>query len=510
MDWARDQLGQLVHASQGGNLSYRVLSCPLCRERVYRRAGQQRRAHFAHFSHRAKPECENYHPSESHSVAGPSPYREGGQSDAPVSAPQVAILLEVNDDKVAMYLRLPAFPGIANSEEAVELRTGLGIRRYSVTALCRSRIVPVTLRLPLVTVVASSPPGVSGATKEVIEAGVSAFRSNGNFFRFGESGRRLLGVNEPLEWGERYSLLTQRRLPSASGVFGIDCEVTYEQAGWVLYEITLPSLDWAATNEAKGAIERYLNRRIVLPRPRAHFISPPPHHVEIDGTHVFPEGTQEVVLWTGGPGDIYIQSISSRARFQIERDNETCRLSISGDETFEFTVQLNGRDVAMGRMESCPIFMPSGVQVLVDGRALDIFRGDLPDIVRAREQPKLKIAFPSERVARLFELAEANWKREGAAPTFTSFSREPGFDAKNFGSLAHPPAVSVNDELAGADGQLVARQVWIAGLIARLSEGAIAYQHGEQAHPTLGPHRLRIYDPELEWLRPYVAFAWSD
>lgn len=510
MDWARDQLGQLVHASQGGNLSYRVLSCPLCRERVYLRAGHQRRAHFAHFGYRAKPECENYHPSESHSRAGTSPYRKSDQSDAPVSAPQVAILLEVNDDRPAMYLRLPAFPGIANSDEAVELHTGLGIRRYSVTTLCRSRIVPVTLRLPLVTVVASSPLGVSGATKEVIEAGVSAFRRDGNFFRFGETGRRLLGINEPLEWGERYSLLTQRRLPSASGVFGIDCEVASEQAGWVLYQIILPSLDWAATNEAKGAIERYLNRAIVPPRPRAHFIRPPPHHVEIDGTHVFPEGTQEVVLRTVGPGDVYIQSISSGARFQSERDNETCRLSISGDETVEFTVQLNGRDVAMGRMEPCSIFMPRGVQVLVDGRALDIFRGDLPDIVLAREQLKLTIAFPSERVARLFELAEANWKREGAAPTLTSVSREPSFDAKNFGSLANSPAVSVDNERAGVDDQVIARQVWIAGLIVRLSEGVIAYQHGKQAHPAIGLHRPRIDDPELEWLRPYVAFAWPD
>lgn len=509
MDWARDQLGQLVHASQTGSLSYYVLSCPLCREPVYRRAGQQRRAHFAHFSNRAKPECENYHPPAPYNSAASLPNVDARYSGSQPNVPPAAILLDLNDDRVAIYVRLPAFPGVADSEESIEIRSGLGVRTYSLRSLCRSRIIPVTLRLPLVEVFTSSISGASGDAKAVVEAGINAFRKEGNFFRIGESAGRLLAPDEPLEWGDRYNLLTQRRLPSESRVFGVNIEVVYEKREWLLYEVTLPSLEWAIPNQAKGAIERYLNRRLSPPRQKAYFIDPPPHHIELDGTHVFPDGTQQVVLRTVGVDDIRIQSIGSSERFHIEREQEICRISIAEGEIGDFAIQANGRDLVLGRVEPCPVFSPRGVQVLVDSQPFDIFCGDLPSVVRNRAQQKIEITFPAERVARLFEMTEGVWKTESASLTFSTRSREPSFDAKNFGSLTLPFAELVGTELTEADDQLTARRIWISGLLTRFAEGG-ATLYRVQACSAENATPLRIDDPETEWLRPYVAVAWPN
>ena len=75
MDWARDQLGHLIDAAGKGLFSY-GLNCPTCAEPVFRRAGSQRRPHFAHYSFGAKPGCELYRPVFATDAPLPHVFRE--------------------------------------------------------------------------------------------------------------------------------------------------------------------------------------------------------------------------------------------------------------------------------------------------------------------------------------------------------------------------------------------------------------------------------------------------
>ena len=63
MEWAIDQLGNLVTAAAVGGLSY-SLRCPCCQQAVFRKRGPYRRAHFSHYSDGGSAECEEYHPGQ--------------------------------------------------------------------------------------------------------------------------------------------------------------------------------------------------------------------------------------------------------------------------------------------------------------------------------------------------------------------------------------------------------------------------------------------------------------
>lgn len=132
MDWARDQLGNLVHASQRGLFSY-GLSCPTCGEPVRRRAGPQRRPHFAHYSYSAKPECENYHPSL-HTPATSGARHLWPNEQAAPSRPslQGGLFLEcVDRGNYTLYLKLPQISAETATAGAIEIHSGLGTRTYT-------------------------------------------------------------------------------------------------------------------------------------------------------------------------------------------------------------------------------------------------------------------------------------------------------------------------------------------------------------------------------------------
>ena len=209
MDWARDQLGNLVNASQQGLFSY-GLSCPTCGEPVRRRAGPERRPHFAHYSYRAKPECESYHPSRSTaSTYGTRHVQPNEHAASSGTAFQGGIFLDrTGVGSYSLYLKLPQLPdGVGTGE--IEIRSGLGVKTYTAPQLQRRRLVRVTPQFPLLDVIIR---GNMFTVEAAIRNEVKSFRESGNFFRIGEAGNRLLVPDEPLEWGERYWLVTQQAL----------------------------------------------------------------------------------------------------------------------------------------------------------------------------------------------------------------------------------------------------------------------------------------------------------
>ncbi len=324
MNWARDQLGKLIHASERGLLSYGFI-CPTCGEPVRRRSGQERRAHFAHYSYSAKPECEFYHPSFGTGMAGLSQVLDTFQSLPSSPFSQGGLYLERTESTdYSLYLKLPRLSANTGSVGEIEIKSEFGERSYTAAQLERSRYVRVLPRLPLAEVAGS---GDLAQLAMIINSVISRFRASNNYFH-DESGG-LLAPDEPIEWGERYRLVTQTALGSTPTGSKPEIELSAARSGWYYYEIGVPTLDQIRDKSQRDVISRFLERNIIAPRARACFIDPTAHHVEPDGTHVFPETTERMILRRTGnrSTNITISTVNMSAAIVSDIDDEWCEIS---------------------------------------------------------------------------------------------------------------------------------------------------------------------------------------
>lgn len=506
MDWARDQLGDLVHASQRGLLSY-GLSCPTCGEPVRRRAGTHRRPHFAHYSYSAKPECENYHPSL-HTPAMSGARHFGRDEQAAPSRPslQGGLFLEsAGQGNYSLYLKLPQLSAETAAAGAIEIRSGLGTRTYTASQLQRPRFVPVVPRLPLAEVIAV--PELA-AIEAAIRAQLERFRSADNYFRASEVGGRLLASEEPLEWGERYWLLTQQTLGRVPEGLGLEMESDVERQGWHLYEFALPAFAHMGSESRIESLAGYLGRTIRSPRVRAYFIDPPPHHIEPDGTHVFPETTERIVLRRTGHSGLSVQGDPQAVSSAIVRDLADEWVEITGIGPGDFTVLLDGREELLGRVAECGLFQPRGVRVAVGDRIWELFEPELREVIQQGLPECVRIECPSQRVADRLGLASEVWAREGTCFNLYGVPHDP-VDAENFGTLTWPVSEEAGTEPPVADAETRARRIWLEGLVARLYGSDMLMQLRKEWNEASRAHNSNSAVRELAWLRPYIQLARS-
>lgn len=497
MDWAKDQLGNPVRASERGLFSY-AFYCGGCGARVFRKAGPERRPHFAHYGHSGR-ECEDYHPSSG------LPPRTLGRGSRGVPASRTALLrsgllLEPSSGGYLLTLKLPRMPSGPVGIGEIEVRSGFGVRTYTASQLQRPQFVPLIPGLPLVEVIGSS--DLEGVANAIV-ADVSGFRSSDNYFRASDGGGgRLLGAEEPLEWGERYRLLTRKALvapPLKLSVLELE-----SRRGWFTYDVGLPA---PAVDSAESAvIADYLRKRIDNPRARLFLVDPPAHHIETDGTHVFPLGTGDLTFRRTAVCDVSIEGSIEGAKTAHVRVLDDERVEITDVGGGDFNILVDGCEEFLGRIEECELFRPAGVRVVVGNRAWEIFEPGLRSAVQNRSEEILRIDCPTLRIAEYVELG-GEWAREGATLTLLEALRHPAIDAGNFGALTWPVTRSISTKAPPNDAQALARRAWLEGIAARFG-GAEALvplrsQWGEApandfAALTLG---------ELEWLRPHIQVA---
>lgn len=504
MDWAQDQLGKLIDASQSGIFSF-GLFCPTCGEPVRKRVGTHRRPHFAHYSYSAKPECENYHPSRG-TTATRVPGGTGGEEHAMASGPSLSSGLFLGPKKwggYSLYLKLPQLPASTEDVGGIEIHTGLGVRHYRTSELQRPRSVPVIPQLPIAKVMVT---GDLGTTAMVIRAHVDRFLDSGNYFYGSESGGRLLVPEEPLEWGESYRLLTQWVLGPVLECDGLQVTLTEKLCDWYVYEITLPTLAQAESKSGKEALSRDLGRMIRAPRAHVYFVDPPPHHIEPDGTYVFPATVERITLRRTGSCRINIRQSAQVGTVAIVTDLADEWVEITGIGTGDFTVLLDDREELLGRMGECDFFKPRGVGVSVNGRTWELFEPELRKITQSGLQEDLLVECPSLRVAEHLSFAQPLWVREGAY--FTCHIKPCSFvDAGNFGALTWPVPEQAGIQPFPIDTQTYARRAWLEGLVLSLY-GADTLMHIRKLWDTsLSTSYYESVPYELSDLYPHIQFA---
>lgn len=136
-----------------GGISGFGLTCPCCSEPVLRRAGGARRPHFAHYNHRAKPDCENYFPSQDNAVmsllgAGVRGLPSRRQRES-LSCGLFLAAAVGQCASLTLWLRIPPCDLEAPAAGRLEIRSGFGFRTYQLAELSATRLVPMAPQFPL-------------------------------------------------------------------------------------------------------------------------------------------------------------------------------------------------------------------------------------------------------------------------------------------------------------------------------------------------------------------------
>ena len=495
MDWARDQIGNLVHATQRGIFSY-GLTCPACGQPVRKRAGVERRPHFAHYSYSAKPECENYYPTSQSSTSG---VQRSKESSTRKEFEQGSIFLEHNErGGFSLYLKLPQLPDGMDGLGEIEICSSFGVRLYRAFQLKRPRLAPVIPEVPLVEVRSSGDLTAFGSAIKLL---VEGFRNSDNYFAVNGTVGRLLSPKEPLEWGESYWLLTKyplRQMPT-----DIRLKVNSEglQRGWYTYRIDLPCFSQVPSESEKVVLAGFLGRTLKHPRARAYFVDPPPHHIGPDGTHIFPEGTERILIRRTEANDIFIEGSPqavSAASVQYLTDEWA---EIRGMGAGDFAIHLDGGERLFGRIDECELFQPRGVRVAFGDDTWEIFEPKFKDSIQERLREGLRIECPSQRVADSLALGQEVWAQKGTCYEFCG-TTSCDVDAANFGTLIRPvqEAQKSSPGLMTSDPQVMARRAWLDGVVARYYGPGVMILGPEK--PTGGNRGIALRD--LAGLRPHI------
>ena len=504
MDWANDQLGRLVHAADRHLFAY-GFRCPTCGEPVRLRAGVQRRAHFAHYSHSPKPDCEEYHPSvyPAPIFRPTAPVMQRPRSFHRLSLQGGVFLGREDSGRFSLHLKLPRLKDDSGVEGQLRVQSALGIRTFSAAQLLRPQFMRVSPQVPLVEVVGSEDMEEAAAA---IEQDIALFRASGNFFAGTESAR-LLAADEPLEWGETYRLLTQRPLAPAPAEIGCELLASAGTKGWFIYQLDLPLLQEGQAAHIGGIVSHFTGRAVRMPSARAYIVDPMPHHVALDGAYVYPFAPTRLLLRRTGAVSLELNGSARSDTTQLVDSGEW--IEVHGLAEGEATIRGNDQIVASVRIEECPLFDPQGVEISIGSESWRLFDSRVREVL-AKPSATVTIQSPTSRIADAVALDRTQWRQRGTHHVLLDGIEKPAIDAGNFGRvtwetpLSQPDVATPEDRPVAADS--VAR-LWIEGLVGRvagwpgIAQVRQLWDHGQyERAPVLATH---------PWLRPYISAALS-
>ncbi len=445
MDWAKDYRGTVVRAQRGVYFGY-VMSCPTCGEPVHFRQGAMRRPHFAHYSHRAKPDCELYHP--------PSGVLNRVKSQAASKAESLyprrdsllcGLFLSYRQELSTFELsvRIPSLPFSTEQTGSLWIQHKTGLKEFTIAQLSKVHTLTVTPEVPLLE---------CGAERDLlplsdhINEQTSLFSANMNLFSVSEGRGRMLFENEPLEWGGKYWIVSADSiLPPENILAYIECTLRGALANWKVYEVELPSTFNASKfNSVKEGISAFFNRAIRGRRPRACIVHPLPHHIGVDGAYIYPDSPGVLVVQITPSHEISVEGAAEsigNARFRIVTDE---RVQIEGlrlkDQ--DITILIDGIEQVVVRVEECCLIQPNGIELTSEDLLwnlvsyVDIKQTDL----YARE---IRVICSNDRLARYVEEVNEGLQFDGLIGTMPENSEKTVL-AEGFGEIR--PARSKTDD----------------------------------------------------------------
>jgi hypothetical protein len=469
MHWARDHFKNLVSADQVGMQSLGLV-CPTCGEPVRRRAGTERTPHFAHYSHRAKPDCENYFPSfyptsgsiSSRIIRAPFPHQRSLSCG-------LFLMRNLGTDSWSLALRIPQLEDLKNG--FLEIQSGLGTKALTHNQLNKRRLVRLSPKVPLAAISGTDD---FSALAEHARTQIGAFSLSGNVFQGGDAAGRFIFPEEPLDWGTSYRIVSETpQHPSGKIVELLNWTTSGRLGSWHVFEAQLPKDPKTFPESATVELTDFFKRQIRPARPLLHVASPWPHHIDADGAYVYGEFPARLLLRSTLDGIVTVNA------------GENVRSFITVDTLPERWIEIKGLDLARQDVvisidaHECILltkavhafFQPLGVTV-ISGQ----FKWDLVSQPPISDDSlfNLPVNFecPTEKLANSLHQRNPKSRIEGNTLFFHEGTAKE-FLAGGFGAIL-APAKSVDTEISQSDlGRIAseetkARRILIERLVARM------------------------------------------
>ncbi len=382
MDWAINSAGVLV--MPGTQDAYaQLLRCPVCHAKVYHRGGALNRPHFAHYSGNFSRDCELYTPGTG---AGTIQYPQLQSIPAKEQRP-VIVWRSAGSIALSLWLRLP--PDFGRDSRSISIVSSLGtyLRGSEQT---RSSFSRLPFRVPPAT--AKINPH-DERVELMFDVALSQFQLSGNFFRATVTGGILEDRDVPLELGQDYIYVSQRPLAEPYPVgLALSQPPTLHQS-WSVYHINLRDVPEARLPTISG-LSSYFEREVVPPRPKLEILWPPPNKYDMDGTAVYPAGSNQIVL----------RSISVLPKFESWEGTESdvrelaqglFLITWSGAPK-EAAVWAHGATAQRLRFESDVTSVPDGVVIECGDAKVDLSDSGLESIDLS--SGPIRIEVPNSRV----------------------------------------------------------------------------------------------------------------
>ncbi len=513
MDWARDYLGNDVPAWRGG-MSGLGLTCPSCGEPVRRRAGGERRPHFAHYSNRAKPDCENYFPSQGSAVmSGPRTGIRVPPSRWKRESLSCGLFLaaEAGHTTLTLWLRIPSMALDATAVGRLDVQSGNGHRTYRPAELSVARPVSLAPQVPLAVITGF---GDLLPLAAELAGQVGAFAADRNLFYADEKGGRFIFSDEQLEWGAQYRLLALHEIAPPLGLSSVlSWKPEGKFGGWYSYTLVLPSAFIGSKPELPKEIAEFLRHRIRSPRPRLSVVDPLPHHIDVCGAYVYSVPPESLLLRRSGSGVTSATASTGTVSIDInELGDEWVRVKGLWADAGEYALEIDGREQVIFRVEPCKLFSPPGVRAVSGDFSWDLCT-DAPLDARELTARTVNIDCISTRIAAYLARLNDGWALEDTHLSLPGGSAKDLY-AGSFGELRGvlPFSPHISEENGGAT--RVAQQLppggvshWLEHLVVRDfgSDGACRVQR-YLSNPS--PKNLYRLGPIMtSRLMPYIRAA---
>lgn len=472
MEWAKDYQGKIVRAQRGAYSGF-GLTCPTCGEHVYLRAGKERRPHFAHYSYRAKPDCEYYYPPPDVLQRVISRLSSNNSlSFLKRDSLRCGLFLAHRAEPVGfeIFLRIPSLASVKQLNGNLQIQHSRGVKVFTATQLTKAYMVPLSPTVPLMECTGT---GDLLALSDHIMSQTNCFLHGMNLFVAAETGGRFLFTGEPLEWGRRYWVVTDDPVTPPDRVTAImEWSRCGSLAQWHVYEAELPAtLNAARLDADKKMLTEFFGRGIRPRQPRAYVVQPSPHHLAADGAYVYPQA----------PNVLYVRRTSKR-EVSVEGPPDMLadiRVTELADDwvqingirlgTQDVTILIDGVEQAVIRTEVCDLIQPDGLRAHTRETSWSLLM-DTPLSSELLFSQEVRIECGSDRLAEHVAKINEDWILDGPAvmlPKNTDKTlRAGGFGEIRLDSSWLAKQQNARQEsVAWRQKRLLPKEIWIDGLI---------------------------------------------
>lgn len=469
MDWAKDLRGEIVQPIKGAYLDFN-LTCPCCGEAVYLRSGQARRPHFAHYSNRARPDCEFYYPPpEVLRRSGSRLLTKNSALFSKRASLRSGLFLAHRPDlpSFELFLRIPSLASVGQLSGSLEIQHGKGVKAFTATQLTRAYTVSISPTCPLLKCDGT---GDLSRLADHLMAQTTSFAHGMNLFAATESGGRLLYSREPLEWGGRYWVVSDASIsPPDIVTEAVKWICRGSLAEWHVYEVELPApFIESQSQTTKESLSEFFGRLIHPRQPCAYIVYPSPHHLGADGAYVYPQAPKVLYVSRTPNHEVSVDgSPNLIAAIQIVALADNW-IQIEGIQpsTEDVVILINDVEQAVIRIESCDLIQPDGLRAYSGEISWSLLEDVnlLPGQLFSQE---IRIECGSDRLANYVAKIKESSVLNGTAVILPK-NTEKALCAGGFGEIRQSSKLAENQDV---DRKAVQREngqpkaTWIEGLI---------------------------------------------